>query len=221
MQRDSSSDDSKPAPSLFSTPFSRRTFLRGLGTTAVTAAALGARSLAAEIARANAEKPLGPGAVAVTLSINGEPTTLALEPRTTLLEALRLHAGITGAKEVCERATCGACTVLLDGLPVYACMLLAVDVQSREITTIEGLSRDGISAIQQAMVDHDGMQCGYCTPGFVVTLTALLKKNPTPTAAEIRKACAGHVCRCGSYPGVFAAAEACAAANQYRAHPAG
>ncbi len=219
MQRASSSDDSQSARSFFSAPVSRRTFLRGLGTTAVSAAAIGAKSVAADLASVKADTPVGPGAVAVTLSINGEPRTLALEPRVTLLEALRLHAGITGHKEVCERATCGACTVLLDGIPVYACMMLAIEAQGREITTIEGLSRDGLTALQQAIVENDGLQCGYCTPGFVMSLTALLKHNPDPSAAEIRKACSGHLCRCGSYPGVFAAARACAEQNRRRVSP--
>ncbi len=206
MKRPSSSDESSIGNSPLSAPFSRRTFLRGLGTTAVSAAALGARSVAAELAQINAEKPYGPGAVPVTLTINGERRTLQLEPRVTLLEALRIHAGLTGPKEVCERATCGACTVLLDGLPVYACMILAIEAQGREVISIEGISAAGLTAIQQAIVEHDGLQCGYCTPGFVMSLTALLKKNPHPTEAEVRKACSGHICRCGAYPRIFAAA---------------
>lgn len=206
MKRASTPDDSKRPDLPLSSPFSRRAFLRGLGTTAVSAAALGARSVAAELAQINAEKPHGPGAVPVTLSINGEQRTLQLEPRVTLLEALRIHAGLTGPKEVCERATCGACTVLLDGVPVYACMMLAIEAQGREIISVEGISKAGLTAIQQAMVEHDGLQCGYCSPGFVMSLTALLKNNPHPTEAEIRKACSGHVCRCGSYPRIFAAA---------------
>ena len=210
MKRETSSDGSNPGAPLLSTPFSRRGFLRGLGTTAVTAAALGARSVAAGLAEANAESPIGPAPTPVTFTLNGERRTLQLEPRTTLLEALRIDAGITGAKEVCERATCGACTVLLDGAPVYACMILAVEAQGRDVTTIEGLSRAGLSAIQQAIVAHDGLQCGYCTPGFVMSLTALLRRNPNPTEAEILEACSGHLCRCGSYVGILAAARACA-----------
>jgi len=185
---------------------SRRDFLRGLGTTAVSTAALGARSVAAGLAQANAERLNGPGAVPVTLAINGERKTFTLEPRTTLLEALRTNAGLTGPKEVCEKATCGACTVLLDGVPAYACMILAIDAQGREITTVEGLSRGPLTPIQQAIVEKDGLQCGYCTPGFVMSLTALLKNNPRPTEAEVRKACSGHLCRCGAYPRIFAAA---------------
>lgn len=191
-------------------PVSRRTFLRGLGTTAVSAAAIGAKSVAAELTEANAEKPRGPGAGPVTLSINGERRTFQLEPRTTLLEAIRQHAGLTGPKEVCERAACGACTVLLDGVPVYACMVLALEAEGREVVTVEGLARNGLTPVQQAIVERDGLQCGFCTPGFVMSLTALLKARPHPTEAEVRKACSGHLCRCGSYPRVFAAALAAA-----------
>jgi aerobic-type carbon monoxide dehydrogenase small subunit (CoxS/CutS family) len=194
-------DHSHPGPAV-----SRRNFLKGLGTSAVSAAALGADGVARELAVANAERVHGPAEVPLTLTINGEARTFQLEPRVTLLEALRLHAGYTGAKEVCERATCGACTVLLDGVPVYACMMLAIEAQGRAITTVEGISRQGLTPLQQAIVESDGLQCGYCTPGFVMSLTALLKKNPHPTEAEVRKACSGHLCRCGSYPRVFAAA---------------
>lgn len=199
-------------------PVSRRTFLRGLGTTAVSTAALGANSVAAELSRANAERPQGPGAVSVTLAINGEQRSLALEPRTTLLEALRIHVGLTGPKEACDRATCGACTVLLDGQPVYACMVLAIDVQGREITTVEGLSKQGLTPLQQAMVEHDGLQCGYCSPGFVMSLTALIKRTPAPSESDVRKACSGHLCRCGSYPRVFSAAIAASRAGRTTLH---
>jgi aerobic-type carbon monoxide dehydrogenase small subunit (CoxS/CutS family) len=187
-------------------PVSRRDFLRGLGTTAVSAAALGAGAVAGELAQAGVESVHGPAACDVTLSIDGERKTFVLEPRVTLLEALRLHAGQTGHKEVCARGTCGACTVLLDGVPVYACMILAIEAQGREIATIAGVSRGGLTPLQTAIVEHDGLQCGYCTPGFVMSLTALLKSNPRPTEADVRKACSGHLCRCGSYPRIFAAA---------------
>lgn len=189
----------------------RRGFLKTLGTSAVTAAALGATNVAQGLAEANAERLHGPGAVAVTLTINGRKTTLQLEPRVTLLEALRTAANLTGAKEACDRAACGACTVLLNGLPVYACSVLAIEAQGAEITTVEGLAAGAeadpqqLTPLQRAFVDHDGLQCGYCSPGMVLTLTALLRKNPHPTEAEIRRACAGNLCRCGSYPRIFAA----------------
>ena len=194
-------------------PVTRRTFIRGLGTTAVSAATLGANAVAAELSQANTGAPRGPQATPVTLSLNGERRTFDLEPRVTLLEAIRLHAGLTGPKEVCDRAACGACTVLLDGVPVYSCMMLAVEAEGREVTTVEGLSRAGATPVQKAIVEQDGLQCGYCTPGFVLSLTALLKRNPHPDAAEVRKACAGHLCRCGSYPRVFAAALAASQAK--------
>jgi xanthine dehydrogenase YagT iron-sulfur-binding subunit len=218
MKRTPSSAGSAANIAALASPVSRRQFLRGLGTTAVSTAALGAQSVGAELARANAEKLQGPAGVPVTLSINGARHSFALEPRVTLLEALRIHAGVTGPKEVCERATCGACTVLLDGVPVYACMILAIEAQGREITTVEGISKAGrLTPLQQAIVAHDGLQCGYCTPGFVMTLTALLKRNPNPTEADIRQACAGHLCRCGSYPRIFSAALA-ASRNTGTAH---
>jgi aerobic-type carbon monoxide dehydrogenase small subunit (CoxS/CutS family) len=184
----------------------RRTFLKTLGTSAVTTAALGAQGVAKGLAQANAEQPRGPGAVAVVLIVNGEKKNFVIEPRTTLLEALRGNAGLTGAKEACDRATCGACTVLLNDTPVYACSMLAIEAQGSEITTIEGIARDGkLTALQRAMVDKDGLQCGYCSPGMVMVLTALLRKNPHPTETQARRAIAGNLCRCGSYPRIFAA----------------
>lgn len=185
----------------------RRAFLQGLGTTAVAAAAASARGVAKELAQANAERTIGPEPEPVTLVVNGERRTFRLEPRVTLLEALREHAGLTGAKEGCDRASCGACTVLLDDVPVYACSLLAIEAQGAAITTIEGLSRTGeLTALQQAFVDEDGLQCGYCSPGFVLSLAALLRRNPHPTETDVRRACSGNLCRCGSYPRIFAAA---------------
>ncbi len=206
---------------MLSTPVSRRAFLHTVGATAATTAiGLGAPSALGSVPSTDAppatpSAPTSAGTVSVTLSINGERRTFSIEPRVTLLEVIREHAGLTGPKEVCEHATCGACTVLLDGVPVYACMMLGVEADGREVITVEGLARpgEGLTPIQQAIVEHDGLQCGYCTPGFVMTLTALLKKNPNPTEAEIRKACSGHLCRCGSYPRVFAAALACARRN--------
>ncbi len=186
---------------------SRRNFFKGLGATAVATAAQRANVVAEELQKLNAEKIQGPGPVPVTLSINGKKQSLDLEPRVTLLDALRNHLPLTGAKEVCDRGTCGACTVWMNGEPVYACMVLAVDAQDAEITTIEGISQDGkLTKLQEAFVACDGLQCGYCTPGFVMSLSALLKHTPQPTEADVRKACSGNLCRCGSYPRVFDAA---------------
>jgi aerobic-type carbon monoxide dehydrogenase small subunit (CoxS/CutS family) len=186
---------------------SRRTFLKSLGTVAATAATAQVQSVAAELEKANAEKTVGPGAVPVTLNVNGEKLNLMLEPRVTLLDALRNYSSLTGAKEGCDRASCGACTVIMDDLPIYSCQKLAIEAQGREITTIEGLAKNGkLSPVQQAFWDRDALQCGYCTPGFIMSVTALLKFNPRPTADEIKHACAGNLCRCGTHPHIIQAA---------------
>jgi len=186
---------------------SRRDFFKGLGATAVATAAQRADAVAGELQKFNAEKIQGPGPVPVQLLINGQSHALEIEPRVTLLDVLRNHLPLTGAKEVCDRATCGACTVWLDGTPVYACMVLAVEAQGVKITTIEGISPNGkLTKLQEAFVSCDGLQCGYCTPGFVMSLSALLERNPRPTEADVRKACSGNLCRCGSYPRIFEAA---------------
>jgi xanthine dehydrogenase YagT iron-sulfur-binding subunit len=186
---------------------SRRTFLKSLGTAAVTAATAQVRSVAAELEKVNAEKILGPGPVPVTLRVNGQTLSLNLEPRVTLLDALRNYSSLTGAKEGCDRAACGACTVLLDGAPIYSCQKLALEAQGHDITTVEGLARDGkLTKVQQAFIAHDALQCGYCTPGFIMSVTALLKWNPHPTAEEVKHACAGNLCRCGTQPHILQAA---------------
>jgi xanthine dehydrogenase YagT iron-sulfur-binding subunit len=186
---------------------SRRNFLKALGTTAVASAAAQAKGVAEELQKFNAEKIHGPGAVAITLKINGKTKKFEIEPRVTLLDLLRNRTNLTGTKEVCDRATCGACTVLLDDAPVYSCMTLAIEAQQREITTVEGLSKGGeLTPVQKAFINCDGLQCGFCTPGFVMSVTALLKRNPKPSHEDVRKACAGNLCRCGTYPRVFAAA---------------
>lgn len=186
---------------------SRRGFFKGLGVAAVSTAAKQAGAVAEELNKYNSEKVQGPGEVPVTLSVNGKDLEFQLEPRVTLLDALRNHSPNTGSKEVCDRATCGACTVLIDGTPTYSCMVLAVEAQGKQVTTIEGVSKDGkLSKVQEAFVNCDGLMCGYCTPGFVMSVTALLERNPTPTEADVKKACSGNLCRCGTYPRVFQAA---------------
>ena len=145
----------------------------------------------------------GPGAVPVTLTVNGKPYKAELEPRVTLLDALRDEFDLTGAKRVCDRAECGACTVLMDGKPVYACSVLAVDAQDHKIETVEGLTTGGnLHPIQQAFIDHDGQQCGFCTPGFVVAAKALIDKHPNPTPEQITHELSGNFCRCGTYAGI-------------------
>ena len=151
---------------------------------------------------------LGPDAVPVALRVNGVAHTLTLEPRVTLLRALRNHLDLTGAKEVCERVACGGCTVLLVGEPICACMMLAVDAVGHEITTVEGLGTpERMSAVQAAFVECDAMQCGFCTPGFVVASTALLNKYPNPSLDEVKAGLAGNLCRCGTYSRIFEAVQ--------------
>ncbi len=154
---------------------------------------------------AGADVPVyGPGPVPVTLKVNGKLMKADLEPRVTLLDALRDQFDLTGAKRVCDRAECGACTVLMDDKPVYACAVLAVDAQNHDIATVESFtSAEGqLHPLQQAFVDNDGQQCGFCTPGFVVAAKALLDKHPKPTPAQIHKELAGNFCRCGTYAGI-------------------
>jgi xanthine dehydrogenase YagT iron-sulfur-binding subunit len=154
---------------------------------------------------AGAEVPVyGPGPVPVTLNVNGKMLKAQLEPRVTLLDALRDTFDLTGAKRVCDRAECGACTVLMDGHPVYACSVLAVDAQNHKLETVESITSPGggLHPIQQAFIDNDAQQCGFCTPGFVVASKALLAKYPNPTPEQAHHELAGNFCRCGTYAGI-------------------
>jgi aerobic-type carbon monoxide dehydrogenase small subunit (CoxS/CutS family) len=154
------------------------------------------------------QKPLGPEPVKLVLQVNGNRHEVEVEPRVTLLDLLRNRLGLTGAKEVCDRATCGACTVLVNGQPVYSCMKLAVEMQAQQIITIEGLGGPkNLTPIQRAFVECDALMCGYCTPGFVMSLTALFGAKQNPALDEIKKACSGNLCRCGAYPHIFKAAQ--------------
>jgi len=197
-----------------SSKWTRRNFLKGVGVAAVSTEAVLARA-------AQAADPAPPGADAVntvlegsvklTLHVNDQDRQVTVEPRTTLISALRdrLEPAITGPKLVCNEATCGACTVLLNGTPVYGCSVLAIDAVGKKVTTVEGLGTpDKMNAVQAAFVEKDAMMCGFCTPGFVTTISALLAENPHPTEAQVREACKGNFCRCGTYPHVFAAAQA-------------
>jgi aerobic-type carbon monoxide dehydrogenase small subunit (CoxS/CutS family) len=190
---------------------SRRTFLKGVGLASAGAAVADKIWIEQEAngSRAQAKSSVLAGTVPVVLNVNGEKKTVQVEPRTTLLNALRNHLepSITGPKLVCDLGTCGACTVMLDGKPAYSCLVLAVDAVGKQVTTVEGLgSPDELSAVQTAFIEHDGLMCGFCTPGFVTTISAYLKQNPNPTLAEVREACKGNFCRCGTYPRVFEAA---------------
>lgn len=136
----------------------------------------------------------------LTLKINGEEHELLAEPRTTLVEVLRNHLGLTGTKEACSCGTCGACTVLLDGKAVKSCLILAVQAGGHEIATIEGLAQNGrLHPLQQAFIDKGAVQCGYCTPGMILSAKALLDENPNPTEEEVRAGIAGNICRCTGY----------------------
>lgn len=151
-------------------------------------------------------KTLEPGSIDVTLRINGKAHTLQIEPRVTLLDALRERIGLTGTKKGCDRGQCGACTVLVDGRRINSCLTLAVMHEGAEITTIEGLARgDELHPMQAAFIKHDGFQCGYCTPGQIVSAVGLLAEG-CPTSDEgVRECMSGNLCRCGAYPGIVAA----------------
>ena len=197
----------------------RRKFLKGVGIAGAGAAIADQLWVEAEAEEAQRTPAALTGTVKVVLDVNGQTREVQVEPRTTLLNALRNHLepAVTGPKLVCDVGTCGACTVLLDGKPVYSCLVLAVDATSKKITTVEGLgSPENPNAVQAAFVEHDASMCGFCTPGFVTTISAYLKKNPNPSLAEVREACKGNFCRCGTYPKVFEAALAAAQQNRAR-----
>src|SRR5687767_11780870 len=191
----------------------RRKFLKGVGIVGAGAAIADHLWVEAEAEEAQATPATLTGTAKVVLDLNGQKREVQIEPRTTLLNAMRNHLdpAITGPKLVCDMGTCGACTVLLDGKSVYSCLVLAVDATSKKITTVEGLgSPENPNAVQAAFVEHDASMCGFCTPGFVTTISAYLKKNSNPTLAEVREACKGNFCRCGTYPRVFEATLAAA-----------
>jgi xanthine dehydrogenase YagT iron-sulfur-binding subunit len=184
---------------------SRRTFLKTTGA-AVSAGVVSGAAAEMLSAQTPPKQIVGPGEVPITLRINGTVRNLSVEPRVTLLDALRDRLDLTGAKKVCDRGTCGACTVLVDGKAVYSCSMLAIEAQGREILTIEGLAPEGeLHPISAVFVENDAQQCGFCTPGFVMACKAFLDKNPNPTEAQAKKALGGNLCRCGTYIGVRAA----------------
>lgn len=194
---------------------SRRSFLKGAGGVAAAGGALSAQAQAQSAEAATAVQTLK-GAVEVTLQINGQARTLRCEPRTTLLSALRdrLEPALTGAKQVCDIGSCGACTVIIDGKPAYSCLTLAVQCRGKEVTTVEGLgSPEAMSDVQEAFCAKDGMMCGFCTPGFVVATHAALDRNPEADLEELKYELSGNICRCGTYPHVFDAARAAQAAR--------
>ena len=194
----------KSSPPDNSHGFSRRSFLKGAGVAATGTAVLNSGLLGQ--ASETPSNVIGPEATSVALNINGSVKQVSIEPRTTLAEALRHELRLTGTKIVCDRGSCSACTVMLDGMPVNSCTTFALDAVDRKITTIEGIGNpEHLHPLQAAFVEHDGMQCGYCTPGMVMSCAALLERNPDPAAADVQQAISGNICRCGTYPKVVEA----------------
>src|SRR5881409_3195042 len=186
---------------------SRRNFLKtaGVGSlaTAVTAAGV------AEVEAQTGPAVIGPGDVPITLMVNGKRVDLRIEPRVTLLNALRNRAALTGNKRVCDRGACGACTMIVDGRTVYSCSTLAIEVQGKQIRTVDGLANGNtLHPVQQAFCDVDALMCGFCTPGFVVATVALLEKHPNATPEQMRKGLDGNICRCGTFVRILEAANA-------------
>ncbi|MCC6546705.1 (2Fe-2S)-binding protein [Candidatus Sumerlaeota bacterium] len=191
---------------------SRRGFLKGVGIASAATVVLPGLSLGQEEAAGTPGlKEFGSGPLEISLKVNGDERKLSIEPRTTLLDALRTKLALTGTKEICDRGSCGGCTVLVDGRAMVSCMTLAIDMQGREITTAEGIGKDpGFAPLVDSFCEHDAAQCGFCIPGILVRSAALLKEIPNPTPLEIREGLAGNICRCGTYSRIFDAVEACA-----------
>ncbi len=188
---------------------SRRDFIKGMGTGALGTAVL-APLHGQTIQTRKGRVPVYEKKT-ISLTVNGKATSLAVETNETLLDVLRDKLDLTGAKKVCDRGECGGCTVLLDGVPVYACMFLAVRADGKAVTTVEGLAEgDKLHAVQEAFIEKDGYQCGFCTPGFLMTTSAFLAKNPAPSLDEIKQALSGNLCRCGNYAKIYGAVDAAA-----------
>lgn len=191
----------------------RRAFLQGLGGGAA-GAALATRILGQSAGAGQAGVSLSPavGRKTIAVTVNGKSLSLDVEPRDTLLEVLREKLGLTGAKKTCDRGECGGCTVLVDGKAVYGCLYPAVRADGKKVITVEGLADgDALHPVQQAFIEKDGYQCGYCTPGFIMSSVALLKDIPAPPMGQVRTGLSGNLCRCGNYVKIY---EAVAAASQ-------
>lgn len=188
---------------------SRRSFLQTLGVSAAanSLVGIGAKTALAEQPAADGPKLFGPGPTKVMLKVNGKEMPVTIEPATTLLEALRVGLDLTGSKEICDRGSCGGCSAIVDGKLVNTCMMLAADAIGSDVQTIEGLAQgEGggkLHPIQEAFIKHDGLQCGYCTPGLVMACKSLLDKNPKPTLQQIKVGISGNICRCGTYNNIF------------------
>jgi len=182
---------------------SRREFVIAAGTAAASTSVLGLAVLdapAAEVQGGAAVPAVGPGGVQVAFTVNGQKVQVTVEPRVTLLDALRNYLDVTGCKRVCDRGTCGACTVMIDGKVIYACTMLAVEAQGKQIRTAESLiANEQLDRVPAAFVNADAQQCGFCTPGFVVAMKAVFEGNANPTPAQVEKGLQGNICRCGTY----------------------
>ena len=186
---------------------SRRSFIRGAGLSTAGSVLLTTNAFAL-----NNKEPLtdenefGPDAMTIKMKVNGITKSLSVEPRTTLASALRDHLELTGTKVVCDRGSCSACTVYLDGKPVNSCMLSVFDVGDKEVTTIEGIAKNGeLHPVQHAFIEHDASQCGYCTPGMVMSCVHLVDNNSDLSLEDVKNATRGNLCRCGTHPHVFKA----------------
>ena len=181
---------------------SRRNFLKTTGAVGLAASVIAP----AETGAQSGVAAVGPGEVPVRLTVNGRQVNLTIEPRVTLLDALRMRADLTGNKRGCDRGTCGACTMLVDGRTVYSCSTLAIEVQGKQIRTVDGLANgETLHPVQQAFCDKDALMCGFCTPGFIMASVGLLEKYPNPTPEQIRKGLDGNICRCGTFTRIFEA----------------
>lgn len=182
--------------------FNRRNFLKSAGIAGLAETIAGQQKAAAQ----HGPEAVGPGDVPVRLNVNGKNIDLVIEPRVTLLDAVRTRAGLTGNKRGCDRGACGACTMLVDGRTVYSCSTLAIEVQGKMIRTVDGLANGGeLHPVQKAFCDKDALMCGFCTPGFIVASVGLLEKHPNPTPEQIKKGLDGNICRCGTFSRIFEA----------------
>lgn len=182
---------------------SRRGFLKTTGLTSLAATVVGATAAEAQTAGA---RVVGPGEVPVRLLVNGKRLDLRIEPRVTLLDAIRTRADMTGSKRVCDRGACGACTMIVDGRAVYACSTLAIEAQGKQIRTVDGLASGAtLHPVQQAFCDTDGLMCGFCTPGFIMASVALFEKHPLAGVEQVKKGLDGNICRCGTFTRILEA----------------
>lgn len=185
---------------------SRRGFIKGAGITAAGTVIAGSGILKSTGQTLKTNKMVGPEPVSISLNVNGKVRWLTVEPRTTLADALRDELQLTGTKVSCNRGSCSACTIWIDDTPVLACITLAIEVRNREVTTIEGIAKEGkLHPVQEAFIEHDATQCGFCTPGMIMTTAHLVKHKKDLTEKDVKEALSGNLCRCGTHPKVFTA----------------